>query len=169
MSTETTRASKRSCWFAVSLIAASAWLVALLVLAIRTANPETLNRSQLLTADAVVIARPDEPRTSERAIPLVVERVLAGGELPSHITVRVTDDNARYFGDSTPYLIPLRRAGANFVVAPVPTLHRDPSARGIVMVPVETAEAKGVFYAATDDTRQAAERILATGAQKPYP
>lgn len=130
--------------------AAAAWLGFLALLAVRTANPVTVNRAQLLLSDAVVVATPQPPGSQGRSVPLRIEQVLAGEGVPG--SLRLSGAKPDRFPPGGRYLVPLRETGRGFVVTPAP-IDRE----GVPLV-----------YPATPDAVQAAEKILATASVKPY-
>lgn len=145
------------------------WLVALLGLAVTTANPVTVNRSQLLAADAVVLAEADRGSVRANTIAIEVDEVLWGRHLPR--TVRIVSEETDRFESGVRYLVPLHATQDGYAVAPVPKLRLQAGARGLVLTPAEDDGDKrtAVFYPATDDVLQAAERILTTQTARPYP
>jgi len=133
---------------AAALVAA--WLSALALLAVRTANPVTLNRWQLLDSDAVVVATPQPIDGESRHVSLSIERVLAGGALPD--ALRLGGVEATRFEKPGRYIVPLHETGHGFAVTPAP-----PALNGAPLV-----------YPATAEAVRMAEEILATGEARPY-
>lgn len=130
-------------------VLAAIWLSSLALLALRTANPVTVNRAQLLEADAVVVATP-QPVKKGHVASLRVERSLAGSDLP--VTLDVGGIERERFSRAVPYLVPLRRTENGYVVTPAPTaLNSEP-----------------LVYPATDEAVRVAEVILNTRTAKPY-
>jgi len=153
---------------AVAVAVTSLWLVALLLLAVRTANPVTLNRGQLLASDAVIVARPDLATVRDDTVEIAVTSRRAGRDVPS--SLRLGNASIKQFRAGVSYLIPLKAEGRGYEVAPVPTLRLRPSPQGPVLQPVVDPENRtAVFYPASDDVLRTAERILATRTARPYP
>lgn len=131
-------------------VLAAAWIGFLVWLAVRTANPVTVNRAQLVTSDAVVIATVEPTQASSRSVSLRIEKVLAG-QLDEE-TLRVGGVEPGRFSAGGRFLVPLRETDHGFVVTLAPV----------------TQEGVPLVYPATDDALRAAEKILATGTDKPY-
>lgn len=136
--------------FIAAAVVAAIWLSLLAVLALRTANPVTVNRGQLLASDAVVVATPRQGRSRGRVVSLRIDKSLVGEDLPA--TLQVGGVEPGRFSDPGPYLVPLRRTENGFDVTPAPpALNRAP-----------------LVYPATAEVVRMAEVILATAAAKPY-
>lgn len=137
-------------WLLLAAAAAAAWFTFLVVLAVLTANPVTVDRDQLLSsdADAVVVATPTA--SAARSVTLRVEKPLAGLNLPE--TLRVETDEPQRFESGRSYIVPVRRTADGYAVTPAP-----PALKHAPLV-----------YPATDDALKAAEKILSTAAPDPY-
>ena len=134
----------------VSLITAG-WIGALLFLAATTANPITVNREQLLSSDAVVVSVADD--SAEVGMGLFVEQILVvqpGVSIPSPL--RVGGVEKERFEPGTRYVVPLKRDGQRWIVAPAPAAFDN----------------EPLVYPGTRETVQVAEKILSTAAAKPY-
>lgn len=131
-------------------VLAATWIAFLVWLAVRTANPVTVNRAQLLMSDAVVIATVQPSGSSSRSVSLRIDKVLAG-RLESE-TLRVGGVEPGRFSHGGRFLVPLRETDHVFVVTLAPV----------------TQEGVPLVYPATDDALRAAEKILATGTDTPY-
>ncbi len=129
---------------------ATAWLAFLAFLAFRTANPVTLNRAQLLSSDAVVIASPLPGSGKSGINTLRVEKVLAGVGVPDAVRFGVVEPER--FSQAGRYVVPLRESEGGYVVTPTP-----PALNGVPLV-----------YPATEDAVRAAEEILKTASDRPY-
>lgn len=152
----------------VAVTATTAWLAALLALVVTTANPVTVNRSQLLAADAVVVADADLGSVRGPTVMIQVEKTLAGRILPR--TLRIVSEDVDRIEEGKPYLFPLSATRDGYAVAPVPQLRIQAGPHGLVLTPIEDGDERtAVFYPATEDVLQAAERILTTEAVRPYP
>lgn len=138
---------RRTGLLVAAAVLAAGWLGSLAVLALRTANPVTVNRAQLLSSDAVVIAEPGGG--SGWSVVLRVDSTLAG-DVPEE--VRAGGVEPERFAAGGRFLVPLRETDAGFVVTPAP-----PALKGVPLV-----------YPATDETVRAAKEILATASAKPY-
>lgn len=146
-------ASKGRLRLAVAAAAAVVWLAALLTLALLTANPVTVNRTQVLTAETVVVGTA-EP--SAGAVRLRVETTLAGR--PTGDEISVAGPGAERFDRGGRYVVPLRRRpdGDSYEVALTPRPNRE----------VERGEP--LVYPATPDVIRTVESIVADRAPKPY-
>ncbi|HEX6984376.1 MAG TPA: hypothetical protein VF170_03315 [Planctomycetaceae bacterium] len=159
-------------WRGPLLLAAAltaCWLAALLLLAVTTANPVTVNREQLLASDAVVVAVSDLSSARDGVVPLRVERVLAGGGVPE--SIRLREAGTDRLKDGSRFLVPLKRTNGGYVVTPVPPLRLERTSRGYAVARdphPEPEEGAAFVYPATDDVLRVAERILATGTPRPY-
>ncbi|MGC1275424.1 MAG: hypothetical protein WBC44_17085 [Planctomycetaceae bacterium] len=152
----------------MAVFVTTCWLGALLALAATTANPVTVNRSQLLAADAVVVARADLATVRDDTVSIDVGQILAGRDLPP--SLRIIDAETGRFQKGSRYLIPLQKSADGYAVTPVPKLKLEATPRGLVLVPFDDGEGRtAVFYPATEDVLRATERILTTEAAKPYP
>jgi len=97
---------------AVAAMLAVGWCAALAWLALMTSNPITLNRRQILAADAVVTAR-IEDRDAGR---IRIVRQWFGAALPAEISVRHLDSTAaRGAGE---WILPLRGTEKGYEVLP---------------------------------------------------
>jgi hypothetical protein len=126
----------------------AAWLGVLLVLAFLAANPVTVNRTQILQSDAVVVGTPDGPAPS--GVWLRVEKTLFGGPLPSRILIE--GPSPAGFERNTQLVAPLQRVNDAFIVTPTP-----PALKGAVLV-----------YPPQPETLDAITKILTTGTDRPY-
>lgn len=152
----------------LAVLVTTCWLGSLLVLAVATANPVTVNRSQLLAADAVVVARADLTTLRNDTVAIDVDEVLSGRDLPP--SLRIIDAETDRFHAGSQYLIPLQKTADGYAVAPVPKLQLKATPRGLVLVPFEDREDRtAVFYPASADVLRAAERIVTTKTARPYP
>ena len=136
------------------------WLAILVAMAVRTANPVTVNRAQLLESDALVVAVAEPSSGSAaRTVTLRVERKIAGVAVPQTVVVPWPDPGR--FSAGTAYLVPLRRTEdrTGFLVTPAPM--PSDSKR-----PISDWE---FIYPATPDVLRHVEAILETGVAQPYP
>jgi hypothetical protein len=124
-------------WLALGCFAI--WFVGLSLLALRTANPVTLNRRQILDADLIVEARVDNVAAGECHVTRVWPEALLG----ETIIIFGLSDLSVHAGAT--YLFPLRRdeGGAAYSVMPTP--------------PPDT---QILVYPANDEARQQLETIL---------
>jgi hypothetical protein len=149
----------------IAVAAAAIWLGFLLLLAVRTANPVTVNREQLLASDAVVVGVPE--RRSEDGVGLAIEETLRGEDLPP--LVSVTGLGTERLEPDERQLVALLRDGDRFVITPVPPLRLERTPHGI-----DTARIPGgppgtrFVYPATSEALAAAKRILASESPRPY-
>ena len=144
------RASRRrSFWLLLAAAGATAvWFLFLLLTAIETANPVTVNRKQLLASDALVVAVPGP--SSDGAVSLTVERSLAGVRLDGPLEVGGIEPE-RFAGGGA-FLVPLIRKRDGYLVTPAPA-----ALNGTPLV-----------YPANDETLRAAEAIVAARSPNPY-
>lgn len=96
----------------IAALLAVAWCAALMWLALTASNPVTLNRRQLLEADAVITARIDDRAAGK----CVVVRQWSGTALPAAVVVRRLDETAaRGEGE---WILPLRQLRDGYDVLP---------------------------------------------------
>ena len=140
---------RNAIWFWAATIAAIAWLLTLAVLAALTANPITINRTQILSSDALAVGR--VANVSSRGVAeITIENVLAGGTVPPTIHLARTADVLAV--DRT-YLLPLRRGAAGWEVTPAP----------------DRAEETYLVYPAQDEVIHSAMELWESRAERPYP
>lgn len=142
-------------WFWGCLALVAGWLVTLGILALRTANPVTLNRSQLLQSDVVLVGRVVEISQS-RVAHVKVESILAsrpgvlGDDIPA--TLHLTRGIEQLEPDR-PFLLPLTREALRLEITPAPL----------------AADETWIAYPASPRVIQVAKKILAAQPAQPYP
>jgi hypothetical protein len=135
--------------FVIAALLVAGWVIFLAVLALLVANPVTINREQMLSSDAVIVAVRDGGAENDESVQ--VEKVLAGRGVPSHLRLPHFSESAAK-GVSR-FVIPLLRTRDSFEITPAPP----------------ALDGKRLVYPATPETVDAVTRILATGAARPYP
>jgi len=128
-------------WFWAAVLLFAVWFVFLATLALRTANPVTLNRAQIRNADLIVEASVEKLATGECR---VVQSWPEAPQLGPVITVEGLADLSVRPGEA--YLLPLQRSEQNggFRIAPAPP-----------------GMSKPLIYPADDESRRQLEEILA--------
>ena len=124
------------------------WFAALTTLALRTANPVTVNREQLLAAEAVVVGTLEAPPTAAGAASFRMRATLAGTGFDDKLDVAGVAGNRLAAG--TDYVLPVRRSGTGYRLVPTPA--------GAPLV-----------YPATPETLKVVTDILRTDDPRPYP
>jgi hypothetical protein len=142
----TDRQQRLPFFIAVGLV--GVWLAILLILAVLSANPVTINREQILASDAVIVGVRDRTGTGDW---IRVEQQLAGRGVPSRLQLPHFEKNA--FGDLAQFVIPLRRTRDSFEITPAPP----------------ALDGKRLVYPASPESLEAVAKILATGDERPYP
>jgi len=114
------------------------WLLILAGLSLWTANPVTVNRKQLLLADAVIVAEIVEPTGKIKVSSVLKGRADGDLQPDSSLSVRRAGDHWTA-GESR--VLPLRRdADGNWTIAPAPlpdTVHLDYPANEDVLEQVD--------------------------------
>lgn len=130
----------RRLWLWPAVLVFAVWFVLLVTLAVRTANPVTLNRLQIRQADLIVEATIEDLATGECRI---VRSWPDAPQLGPVITVTGLGELSVRPGEA--YLLPLNRneRGAGFHIAPTPP-------------PLS----KPLIYPADDESRRQLEEIL---------
>ena len=136
---------------AIAAIVTAVWLLALAGLAIFTANPITLNRHQIETAELVVTGRVVDRDTGEVA----VERTWKGTAPADQFRVRNLAETPAAAGDV--YILPLTTARGGLVVTPA---RRRSADREAGRRPPD-AGGPSLIYPATPDALQQLQRALA--------
>ena len=100
---------------------AGVWILGLIVLAVLTANPVTLNREQILRSDYVVTAR----REAADSPVLIVQKEWKHAENLDEVTITNLDEVQMAAGPE--FLVPLERIGPKrFLITPTTLPNRAP-------------------------------------------
>lgn len=134
---ENTPKRRRRFWLALGLF--TTWFVCLLVLALLTANPVTLNRRQILDADLVVEAQVKNIATGECRVISVRPDALLGEKI---VVAGLSDLNIE---PEKAYLFPLRRETGTGTYSVMPT---------------PPPESQVLVYPASDEALLQLEQIL---------
>jgi hypothetical protein len=99
-------------WLALMFVLAGGWSLALLVMDATTARPRVISRDQVLSADAVVIAR----RDSEESDQIRVERVFRGPVAEGDSLRVVNLDDVRGMAADQEYVLALSKDRKDYAV-----------------------------------------------------
>ena len=140
--------------FPLSLTVGAVWWVILLSLAIKTANPVTLNVRQLVQADLVVLGRIVDVNAGRVE---VQRQWLAPEALPQTVVVDHLDQTAVEPGQS--YLLPLSRTTES-------TLEVTPRRLAATSPGQQSQKSTGYVYPASAETIQRLETVLSQYANR---
>jgi hypothetical protein len=99
-------------WLGLTIVLAAAWSLALLAMDITTARPQVISRDQILSADAVVVAR----RESAESDRVRVERVFRGPVAEGDVLRIVNLADVQGLDRGQDWLLPLSRDRQDFAV-----------------------------------------------------
>lgn len=134
-------------WTAVSIV--TLWLLGILVAALLTANPTTLNRAQLLASDAVVVGYVDSVADSGTAT-IETREILAGEGVPARFQLTHAGN---FVNQGEEYLFPLQHDRDGIQITPAP----------------ERAETQWLVYPVHEQVLPTAKEILESQSEIPYP
>jgi len=112
---------KRAWLLRLAIIIAAAWWVALVALALFTANPVVVSRAQIAASDAVVTAKISHDKIDT----VTVERVWTGDVPEAEITV-VNLRNAPLSQKDGLYILPLMKLGGDYRLTMLPRQEAPP-------------------------------------------
>jgi hypothetical protein len=99
-------------WLALTIVLAAAWSLVLLGMDATTARPQIVSRDQILTADAVVVAR----RDSAEGDRVRVERVFRGSVAEGDSLRIVNFPEVQGSSNNQDWVLALSREGGDFVI-----------------------------------------------------
>ncbi|MCG6155486.1 hypothetical protein [Rubinisphaera margarita] len=133
-----TRGRRRDPRFYLALGIGLVWLLILAGLSLWTANPVTVNREQLLLADAVIIAEIVEPTGEVKVSSILKGRADGDLQPESRVSIHRAGD---HWNAGENRVLPLTRdANGNWTIAPAPlpdTVHLDYPATDEVLEQVD--------------------------------
>lgn len=138
----------RPAWFWVAVAIVTLWLLGILVAALLTANPTTLNRAQLLSSDAVVVGLVTAVADSGTAT-IETRETLRGEGIPPQFQLSHAGD---LVNPGEEYLFPLQHVGDGFQITPAPA----------------RAEKQWLVYPVHEQVLPTAKEILESHPEIPY-
>ena len=139
----------RPAWFWTAVSIVTLWLLGILVAALLSANPTTLNRSQLLASDAVVVGYVDSVADSGTAA-IQTREILSGEGVPARFEL---SHAGNLVNPGEEYLFPLQHNREGIQITPAPA----------------RAEKQWLVYPVHEQVLPTAKEILESQPEIPYP